>query len=436
MAKVCSLLKDIKDKFNKYNDTGILYSCFEDGEGKLKEFISIFNDVEDSRMKGKCTYSAMSVVGIVFLGLLHEMDSWVEIELFAKQRKDIVAKYVDISHGIPSHDTLKRVFSLISSESLEGALVDFLQRSIETTAKILEIETDKIKQIAMDGKEVKGSGRKYNTDEKIRNSQIMHFYDVSTGICVKSQIIDDKTNEIPTAQKILSSLNIKNMIITSDAMNCQKETVRIIIESKGHYVLGMKGNHGDFFNEIRQKYEKEPKKTKTNYYKMETEKNHNQVEIREYYKIDAKEFVFSSEWKNIKSIVMYKKTVIHNHSHQEKTEKRYYISSLNDIEAIAQSIRRHWAVENELHWHLDANLHEDDNKTIDKRAVMNMSIMKKTILTILKLMQPLYDNRSIRLIRKTFSVDYEKNLMMLFAFLDEQNLKKLVYNNKKTSDKG
>jgi len=347
-----------------------------------------------------------------------------------KNLKERVTRYDNIdvllSKGIPSHDTLKRVFSLIDSETLETALVDFLERSIKAIAKILEVSDDEKRKIAMDGKEIKGTGRKYNTDEKIRNGQIMHFYDVSTGICIKSQLIEEKTNEIPTAQKILSSLNIKNMIITSDAMNCQKETVRIIGESKGHYVLGIKGNHGDFYKEIKKSFENEPKKNKTNYYKMETVKNHNQVEVREYYKKSAKEFVFSQDWYNIKNVIMYKKTTTNNFTGEEKIERRYYISDLNDIELIGESARRHWAVENELHWHLDTTLYEDANKTTDKRAAYNMSIIKKAILTRLKLMQPLYGKSSIRLIRKTFSVDYDRNLMMLFAFLDEQNLRKLV----------
>jgi len=426
MAKICNLLKDLREKISRYDDIDILYSYFEDGDGKLREFLSIFDNIEDSRMKGKCKYSTMTIVGIVFLALLHELDSWTEIEMFAKHRKDIVSKYVDISSGIPSHDTLKRVFSLINSETLESALVDFLQRSIEVTAKILDVSDEEMKMIAMDGKELKGTGRKYNTDEKIRNGQIMHFYDVSTGVCIKSQLIEEKTNEIPTAQRILASLNIKNMVITSDAMNCQKDTVKIIVESKGHYVLGLKRNHSDFFNEIKDIFSNEPKKTKKNYYKMETEKNHNQVEIREFYKISANQFVYADDWKNIKNVIMYKKTMINNHSDQEKIEKRYYISDLDDVHLIGEAIRRHWAIENELHWHLDVNLHEDSNKTMDKKAACNLSIIKKSILTILKLMQPLYGKSSIRLIRKTFTVDYDRNLMMLFAFLDEQNLRKLV----------
>ena len=421
-----SVLKDIKDKFNGFDNVEGFYSAIENNDHQFKDFISLFKAVEDTRMEGKCTYSTTTVVGIVFLGLLHNMDTWGEIASFAYRKKEFIGKYLDLSKGIPSHDTLERVFSLIHCETLEKAHVDFIERSIETTAKMLDISDEEMKILAIDGKELKGSGRKYYTPKKIRNSQIMHFYDVSNGICIKSQLIDSKTNEIPTAQKMLSALNIKGMTITSDAMNCQKKTVEVIVESKAHYVLGLKGNQSDFYNEIKDTFSSVQTFNDNSYFKMETEKNHNQVEIREFYKISAKNLVFAEEWKNIKNIVMYKKTMANTITGKNKEEKRFYITDLKDVALISQAIRRHWAIENELHWHMDTSLNEDANKTINKKALNNLSIVKKNVLTILKLLQPLFGNNSIKVTRKLFVIDYDINSIKLFALLDEHNLKKLI----------
>lgn len=426
MAKFSNVLRDIRDRFNEFDNVELIYSTLENNDHKLKEFISIFDGVEDSRMKGKCIYSTMTIVGIVFLGLLHNMDTWQEIASFACRKKEFLSKYLDLSKGVPSHDTLERVFSLINCDTLEKALVDFIERSIETTAQILDISSEEMKILAIDGKELKGSGRKYYTPEKIKNSQIMHFYDVSTGICIKSQMIEDKTNEIPTAQKMLSTLNIKGVTVTSDAMNCQKKTVEAIIDAKAHYVLGLKGNHSDFYNEIKDAFNRTKKFGSKSYFKMETEKNHNQVEVREFYKISAKTLVFAEGWKNIKNVVMYKKTMTNNITGEVTVEKRYYITDLNDIELISHIIRRHWAVENELHWHMDVSLSEDANKTINKKALNNLSTIKKNVLTILKLLQPLFGNNSIKVTRKLFVIDYEINIIKLFALLDEHNLKELI----------
>ena len=426
MSKVSQLLKNMKEALLKFDSIVLFHSIHTDNDNHLREFLSVFKDIEDSRMENKCTYSTMTIAGIVFLGLLHDMDTWVEIEDFAHQKKDILSKYVDLSCGIPSHDTLERVFSLLDSRSLEKAMVDFVQRCIETTADMLDVQDNRMEILAMDGKELKGSGRKYNTDEKIRNTQTMNFFNVSTGICIRSESIDSKTNEIPTAQKVLNELNIKDMIITSDAMNCQKDTVTVITKKHAHYVLGLKGNHGDFHMEIEEKFRKPLKCNQNSYFKMETEKNHNQVEIREFYKLNAKSFVYADEWNKIKSIVMYKKTITNNITGEEKEERRYYISDLNDIETIAESIRRHWAVENELHWYMDVSFNEDANRTINKKALNNLSIMKKNVLTIIKLLQPLFGNKSIKRTRKIFAMNYDVNLIRLFAFLDEKTLKEIL----------
>lgn len=431
MAKVSNLLKDIRDRFNGFDNTDVFYSLLNYDEDTFKEFLSIFNDVEDSRVNGRCTYSTLTIVGIVFMGLLHNMDTWTEIASLAQIKSEFMGKYIDLSKGIPSHDTLERVFSLIHSDTLEDALIEFIQRSIHTTAKILELNDKEMKLLAIDGKELKGSGRKYNTDEKIRNTQIMHFYDTSTGVCIKSQLIEEKTNEIPTAQNVLRSLNIKGMIVTSDAMNCQKDTVSVIVNGKGHYVLGLKGNHSELHEEVKKQFIRKTKYNKSSYYRMTTDKNHNQVEIREFYKIPAKDVYGSEEWLNIKSIVMYKKTITHTITNESKEEKRFYITDLNDLELISQSIRRHWAVENELHWHMDVNLNEDSNKTVNRTAINNLSIMKKNILTILKLLQPLFGNNSIKTTRKLFAADYDKNMIKLFALLDEYNLKQLIKKHEK-----
>lgn len=430
MAKQSQLLSSIRENIKKYDNTGIIYQAIEEDDSRIREFLHIFSDVSDTRMPNKCTYDTSAIAGIVFLGLLCNMDTWTEIAMFARKKKAFLSQYIDFPDGkTPSHDTLARVFSLISSETLENALVSFIQESIEKTAEMLEADDSEGSRIlAIDGKELKGSGRKYGTSEKIRNSQIMNFYEVTSGVCIRTQLIDSKTNEIPTAQKVLSELNIKGMIVTSDAMNCQKETVRVITEGKGHYVIGLKGNHGDFHSEVEQLFEKNAKKkySEKNYWRMDTEKNHNQVEIREFYKLPASRLVFSEGWEKLKNVVVYRKTVTDVFTDETKVEKRYYITDLNDIELIAISVRRHWGVENELHWHLDVSLSEDANRTVNRNAANNLSVMKKNLLTMLKLMQPLFGNASVKATRKLFAIDYEKNVMLLLGLLDGKNIEKLI----------
>lgn len=200
MPKVSNRLKEIKKALHDACDLDVFYSSIEKDDHKLREFLCLFESVEDSRMPKKCTYTTTTIIGIVFFGLLCGMDSWVEIAFFAKKKRSFLKRYLELPDTIPSHDTLERVFSLLDSETLEDTFVRFLQKAIQRTAEILSVE-EGISLLAIDGKELNGSGRKYNTDEKIKNKQIMHFYDTSTNICIRSSLIEEKTNEIPTAQK-------------------------------------------------------------------------------------------------------------------------------------------------------------------------------------------------------------------------------------------
>lgn len=427
MAKIANPLKEIKNKLSEFPNLEVYLSQLESDDSSMKEFISLFSTVTDDRKTKMCTYQVEDIVGIVFLGILHGYTSWVDIADYTRERKDFFEKYMNLSNGIPVHDTLMRVFSSIHSDTLEQALVAFLKRSIENTMELLNItKGSDFDLLCIDGKELKGSGRKYNTPEKIANTQQMNFYFAGTGICIRTETIDSKTNEIPVAQKILKTLNLKKTIVTADAMNAQKRTVELISNNNGYYVMGLKGNHSDLHDEVKILFDKKTKYGKTAYFKMETEKNHNQVETREFYNIPADKCVFSSGWEKIRNVVLYKKTTYHLHTKKERIEKRYYITSLNDIELIANSIRQHWAVENQLHWHLDVNFDEDANPTLSKNAQCNLSIVRKTVLTLCKMMQPLFKNISIRRVKNHFRMSPEKYTLRLFAYLGAKDIDSLI----------
>ena len=116
------------------------------------------------------------------------------------------------------------------------------------------------------------------------------------------------------------------------------------------------------------------------------------------------------------------------YSNRERTEIRYYITSLRDIEMCADAVRGHWSVENQLHWHLDYSFYEDDNTTADRNAFTNLSLINKMVLSLCKLAQPLLKNRSIRTIRKEFSWDFEDSLAMILNAFDENSLKNALEN--------
>lgn len=432
MAKICKPLVEYKEIIKT---TGIALDDYTPPKKTMKRFVRLLKDVDDVRIEKMTEYPLYEILTIAFLAVLANACTWIEIEDFGISKIKWLKKFLKLQNGIPSHDTFRRVFSLVDPEQLQNATVFFLLKNIEKIKKSLKIEDPSKRLICIDGKEQKGTGRKYGTDSEIRNLQTLHVYDASNGVCLFSKSIDAKTNEIPVAQEILRSMQLKDCIVTFDALNTQKKTIQIIAEKKGDYVGALKANHDTFANEVilyfTDEMLKKIRSNKNNYYET-IEKSHSQVETRRYYLTTSINwFEDKDEWKKLKSFICYEKLIYNTITNKESREIRYYISSLKDVELCAEAIRGHWSVENQLHWHLDYNFGEDDNTTTDKNAFNNLSLLNKLCLSLYKLVQPLMNNRSIRSIKKTFSWSTEDSLALILNSFDEDTLSQALNNAKK-----
>ena len=399
----------------------------------LRRFLSIFKKIDDKRLDGMIDYPLEEIILITFLAVLGNAATWVEIERFGRSKERWLKKFLRLKNGIPSHDTFRRVFGLIDKEELQDATVQFLLANLQEIKRSLKIKDAGLRQICVDGKEQKGTGRKYAyEEEKVRNLQTLHVYDATNEICLYSEAISEKTNEIPVAREILGKMNLKDCVVTFDALHTQKETVGIIAERKGDYVGGLKGNQPLLMKEAEAMFtEKEMTKIRekgTDFYES-LEKSHNQVERRRIYlkKVKKNQTVYL-EWKKLKCIVCFEKQIKDVISEKTTTEVRYYMTSLSDAEAVAEAIRGHWGVENKLHWHLDYSMGEDNNTTMDKTAFNNLSLINKMVLSLCKLAQPMMGNSSIRVIRKEFGWAYEDCLTKLLSCFDAETVRKTLEN--------
>jgi predicted transposase YbfD/YdcC len=423
MAKICKPIAEYKDVITA---TGITLDNYKPPKKTIQRFIRLAKSIDDNRIKGMTSYPLHEVILIAFLAILSGAQTWSDISLFGELTMKYLKKFLKLENGIPSHDTFRRVFGLINPDQLEKITVLFLVANMEKIKKSLNIDKNSKRLICIDGKEQRGTGRKYNSDSEIKNLQTLHVYDASNAICLCSKSISSKTNEIPVAQEVLKDMQLKDAIVTFDALHTQKYTIQLIKEAKGDYVGALKGNHSTFSNEIRDYFsDKTKEKIRNkglNYYKT-MEKAHSQVETRRYYLTTyIKWFESKADWLGLKAFICYEKHIYNTITKKETTEIRYYITSLKDIELCADAIRGHWSVENQLHWHLDANLLEDDNTTTDKYAFNNFSLLNKMVLSLYKLIQPLLGNRSIRAIRKTFQWDLENNLALILNSFDDKVL--------------
>ncbi len=176
---------------------------------------------------------------IVFFALLGNANEWKEIESFARKKEAWLRKYLELPFGIPTDDTYRIVMGMIAIESFFHATVQLLITTVDGMLTLAGKE-DTIHEkgiTAIDGKESRSSGRKDTDNGEVKALQTLNVYSTDYGICLGQKFIEEKTNEIPAAQEVLSLMDLNKTIVTADAMNCQKDTVAVIVKQKGEYVL-------------------------------------------------------------------------------------------------------------------------------------------------------------------------------------------------------
>ena len=189
------------------------------------------------------------IIMITFFAIISKATEWKEIESFAKKEEKWLKKYLELPNGIPSHDTIQRVISILDSKILyENCLKYF----IEIVDKYVAKEENEKDVYSIDGKTTNSSSRSSLTTTKINPLNTMSVYSHNYGVSIIQDYINDKENEIPMGTKLLDQLDLKNCIVTADALNTQKETVKSIIKKNGDYVLALKGNQKNFYNEIKE----------------------------------------------------------------------------------------------------------------------------------------------------------------------------------------
>lgn len=380
---------------------------------KLKEQLKT---LDDKRQQSKIKYKMWDIICYVIFASFAGIESWEDIEDFVEMHYKFFRSFLKMTGGVPNWQTIERVMAIIDSKELENILVNFIITMTFNQKNVKDI-------ISIDGRVDKGSGRK-ETDfnEKVKVLNVLNAYSNNYGMCLASEMINDKTNEIPTIPTILSRLNIKNTIVTWDALNTQKENIEAVVAGHGDYVIPIKGNHPTFYDELKlyfddKKCEQIIAGNLNSSYTKEQEKSHSSFIIYEYFQTsDIKWYTDYKDWKKLRSIGMVKKTIIQNG--KEKVEIRYYISSLNiNIHDFSNAIRNHWNVENKLHWHLDFTFKEVKNTTINKRALMNLQLVNKFCLAILNRIKPFYNNISLRRIKNITRMDYENKMAENLCYL-------------------
>ncbi len=369
---------------------------------RLKEAMK---KLTDTRTQYKCQYKIWDVVVCVIICVMCGKKDWEEIHDFVELKYNFFRKFLKMTGGIPSAKTYERIMGIIDYKELENILGIFFKT-------ITQDIVSEIEMIHIDGRVNNGSKRHQTIkSEEVKPLNMLNVYFDKDKICIASEMIDEKSNEIPAVENVINRLNIRDAIVTWDALNTQKTNITAVVKSLCDYVVPIKGNHPLFYQELVEFFDDKEQeyiiagKLNTAYKKVCEYKNGAAITYEYFQTIEINWFENKSEWDGLKSFAMVKKTI--EKSNNITTECRYYISSLDiDIDLIEKAIRNHWHVENQLHWHLDFTFKLDKNTTLDKNALANLEIVSKFCLGIFKRVQKYYD-RSIKRIIGLLEADME-----------------------------
>ncbi len=316
-------------------------------------------------------------------------------------------KFLELPNGIPSHDTLARVFSQISQGEFNKSFLSW----IKGISKITEGEI-----IAFDGKQSRNSGDEKNGKGAINT---VSAWAASNRLVLGQKKVEGKSNEITALPELIKVLDLAGCIVTIDAMGCQREIVKKIVEKDADYVIAVKKNQPSLYEQIEQLF-KQAIKTDGKDLNMSAfstkEMNRGREEIRNYLMLtDVTERIDPlQKWEKLTSIGMVESVRVVNG--KTSVEIRYFISSLwNDAKKLSAAIRSHWSIENSLHWVLDVAFKEDNSRIRKDNTPANFAVLRHITVNIIG--QNKSRKLSVRSKRFLASLDEEYSNELLEAIL-------------------
>lgn len=334
-----------------------------------------FENLEDPRIEYLTEHRLLDIIGVTICAVICGADSWVEIEEYGNSKTEWLKGFLELPNGIPSHDTISRLFARLAPEKLQSSFLSW----VETIAQLSAGEV-----IAIDGKTLRHSY------DKGKDKGAIHMVSAwaNQNRLVLGQVkTDEKSNEITAIPKLLKLLELQDCIVTIDAMGTQKEIAQLIIEQQGDYILSLKGNQGNIHQDVQQLFDWA---LKTNFENIPHEayqtinKGHGRIEIRRYWLLESTEYLIDSHlWSGLKRVGL----IESERKVRDKPptfERRYFLLSLDGgVERFAKASRGHWGIENKLHWRLDVAFREDDSRIRSGHAPENMSLIRHIALNLL-----------------------------------------------------
>jgi predicted transposase YbfD/YdcC len=334
-----------------------------------------FSDIDDPRIERSKLHKLPDIMTIAICAVICGADTWEDIELFGDSKYKWFKEFLELPNGIPSHDTFSRVFSLINPQQFQQCFVNWVQSIKKLTNGEL---------ISIDGKTLRHS---FDTKNDKGAIHMVSAWMASQRLVLGQVKVNEKSNEITAIPELLKVLCLKGCIVTIDAMGCQREIVKQIVEQDGDYVINLKKNQGSLYERVDELF-KQAIKSKFQGFEHDelrlTEQGHGRNETRFCTILNNVHDLIDSEdkWDKLTSVGMI--NFMRTSKGKTTLETRYFITSLScKAELLAQIVREHWNIENQLHWILDVAFREDDCRIRKGNAAQNFAVLRHISLNLL-----------------------------------------------------
>jgi predicted transposase YbfD/YdcC len=338
--------------------------------------VQVFRDIPDPRMVGKISHKLHDILVITVCAVVCGLEHWTEIEDFGQAHEAWFRTFLELPHGIPSHDTFGKVLAALDPDAFEQRIQQWILALFDSASRG--------RHIAIDGKTLR---RSFDHASGRTAIHMIHAYAHENHAVFAQLKVDDKSNEITAIPSLLDMLQLQKATVTIDAMGCQKDIAQKIVERGGDYVLALKGNQSALQEDVQVFLDDRiarGQKRQGDYYET-VEKSHGRIETRKCWTCTQVDWLAGRhDWAGLACLVAVEGT--RTVRDKTSTERRYFISSHSGRQAqkLATLIRHHWRVENSLHWTLDVAFNEDQCRVRIANAAENLARIRRISLILLQ----------------------------------------------------
>jgi predicted transposase YbfD/YdcC len=341
-------------------------------------FLRFFDELPDPRAANRI-HRLGDIFAIAICAVICGAQGWVDVQMFAESKRTWLSTFLDLQHGIPSHDTFGRVFARIDPNAFERCFQNWMS----------SLRQGGMRLVAIDGKSIRRSFE--HAWDKSGMVHLVSAFAEQNRMVFGQVAVADGGNEIEAIPRLLELLDVPQSVVTIDALGCQKQIAeQIVVRNKADYVLAVKENQAVLHEKVKQLLDEailEGFKGMEHDTIQTTDGDHGRIESRQVWMTSEIQHLPQSildDWPALGSIAVVESKRELNE--KRSSERRYFISSLHtpDARAMAGFIRGHWSVENSLHWQLDVSFGEDDRRIRKNHGAENFSRLCRMALNLLK----------------------------------------------------